>query len=276
MSSVAFIHRGGDFSASYRYRAKIPASMIDNHEVSINEGNADIVVFSKPCDDDIEIAESCKNDGTKVVVDYCDDHFGHEKLGSIYRHMAGLADTIVCNTPVMQDIIHKETGKDSYTINDPYEQERCEPHAVGDRVLWFGHPTNINEIVPWVEKIDELTVCTGPNSKLEGYIQWSEANMKRELDYTNTVLLPGRKNYKSPNRLINAVIAGCFVVTSKHPSAKEFREFMWVGNIPAGLQWRKHFSEDLNALVLAGQDYIEDKFSPKVVGEQWTSLLDSL
>lgn len=277
MSNVAFIHRGGERMASYRYRTMIPAQQLsDDYTVSINEGTADIVVFSKPVEEDIEIAETCRSDGTKVVVDYCDDHFSHKSLGEIYKKMADLADVIVCNTPAMQDVIFEETGKDSETIGDPYEQERAEPHADGPNVLWFGHARNIHEIVPWVDKVENLAVCTGQNSQLTGYVPWSPDNLRTELEYANTVLLPGTVKYKSPNRLVNSIMAGCFVVSSRHPANKEFREFVWVGKIPAGLQWREYFHEDLNSLVSAGQDYIESKYSPTEIGKQWKSLLAGL
>ena len=274
MSNVAFIHRGGEDMASYRYRTQIPAEQLaDDYSVSINSGTADIVVFSKPVEEDIELAETCKNDGTKVVVDFCDDHFNHKSLGKVYRDIAKLADTLVCNSEAMQGVIFHETGRDSSAIDDPYEQERMEPHADGLDVLWYGHQRNLEEIIPFVDKIEELSVCTGKNNKLNGYVTWSLEKQEEELAFANTVILPGKVPYKTPNRLINAIMAGCFVVSKSYP---EFREFAYIGDIMQGLQWRKHFHEDLNELVSAGQDYIEKTYSPNQIGKQWSSLLASL
>ena len=76
MNKVCFIHRGGKEMASYRYRASIPVQALNNKgwEASINEGKAEIVVFSKPCQEDLELAQKICGKA-KIVVDICDNHF---------------------------------------------------------------------------------------------------------------------------------------------------------------------------------------------------------
>ena len=270
--NVAFVHSGNDSMASYRYRTQIPAEQLTQRgefNVTINEGEADVVVFSKPVQTDVGLAEQCKKDGTKIIVDICDDHFDHPVYGAVYRDIIKLSDTVVCPTDYFRKVIFQKTGKNAAIIPDPYEMERMKPHANGDNVLWYGHQVNIPEITPYVGKIDNLSVCTGHNNTLVGYIPWSPESQKAELAYNDIVILPNKNESKSSNRLINAVMAGCFVCANKTMARHEFREFMWIGDIYTGLKWSRAFQSDLNSLISECQDYIERHYSPKLIGDLW-------
>jgi len=272
--NISFIHRGGEGMASYRYRSQIPAAQLaGEHTTSINSGEADVVVFSKPMDGDVELAERCKHNGTHVIVDFCDNHFKHPTQGEIYRKMVALSDTVICNSKDMQNVIYLETGKEAHPIPDPFEQARVAPHADGDAVLWYGHQCNLPEITPWIGKIEDLRVCTGENTILTGYTPWSLESQTAELLDANIVFLPSNTPCKTPNRLINAIMSGCFVVAKNHI---EFREYAWIGVLHTGLRWVRAFRQDLNDRVLAGQDYIEKTYSPEVIGKQWSSMIGGL
>jgi hypothetical protein len=121
-----------------------------------------------------------------------------------------------------------------------------------------------------------VRVVTGPNSANIPYEQWMPEVQTRALAESNIVLLPTRKGveYKSPNRLVNALRSGCFAICSPHPAYKEFRKFVWVGDFATGLIWSAHFVDDLNGLVAEGQSYIE-KFSPANVAKQWAQVLEA-
>lgn len=280
--SIVYVHQGKD-SATFRYRAMLPAkhvSMINGYTASVNTGSADILVLSKPMPTDLSLAEAAKEQGTKIVVDLADDHFKHPLIGKLYADVARHADVITCPTPVMQGRIHAELGRDSHVIPDPYEFDELPPHADGKKFLWFGNKANLGELIPWQDhlKAMDLTVITNKNDKWPDYVPWSLEAMKENLAARNIVLLPSQKGaeYKSANRLINAIRSGCFAVCNWHPAYKEFRQFVWVGNFPTGLRWTMHLQNDLNDLVKAGQDYIREKYSPKTIGSQWAALFDSI
>jgi hypothetical protein len=98
---VSWIHSLGPGAASYRYRAQMPAEQVERitgHKCSLNAGAADVVVFAKPMPDDLQTIRMVKNDGARVVVDFCDDHFDHPTLYAVYRDMAKQADIITCPT----------------------------------------------------------------------------------------------------------------------------------------------------------------------------------
>jgi hypothetical protein len=130
---------------------------------------------------------------------------------------------------------------------------------------------------PYIKDLD-LAIVTDKNTKVPDYIPWSMEAMKENLSSRNIVLLPTMKGaeYKSPNRLVNAMRSGCFVVAQDHPAHREFRKFAWVGNFATGIRWAKHFKDQLNDLVLEGQEYIRERYSPQTIGKKWADLFASM
>lgn len=256
---VVFVHRGVNM-ASYRYRAKIPAEQLGG---TLNGGEADIVVFVKPMLDDFELAKNFKSHGVKIVFDVNDPHFDQP----IYRNMLEIADLVTCASEVTK----LQLGR-GIVIPDPYEENEIKPHTMGKKALWFGHQTNLKDLDAWKPYISSLNVgvLTGKDWSLE-----AQSSALRE---ANIVLLPSRKGveYKTANRLVNSLRAGCFPICSPHPSYEEFRQFIWIGDPHTALQWLSEFSDITDELVLAGQAYIRDRFSPEAIGQKWKQALETL
>lgn len=276
---AVFIHRMGPDFASYRYRAAIPAAEVGG---TVNGGEANVLIFSKPTPDDLVLAKESKAEGIKIVADLGDDHFRHPVWGPIYVEMAKLADVLVTPTENQAGRIMKYISrKVDAVIPDPYEEPLTAPHANGAaRFLWYGNACNLKDLTPYMPFLKDmpLTIVTSANHKEPyDYIHWSPQAQTEQLQAANVVLLPVRKGveYKSPNRLVNALRAGCFVVGSEHPSHQEFRRYVWTGNLMTGVKWAQHFRKELNEIVAEGQVYIE-KFSPANVGKQWVQLLETL
>jgi hypothetical protein len=266
MRSVSFHHPADQTSASYRYRAEMPAKHLG---APVNIGGTEIIVISKPWA--LEQAKIAKKAGITVVVDFCDDHFQHPSFGQMYRDYAKLADYCVCPTEEMRTRIpHKNVA----VIPDPYEMEELEPHATGDSLLWFGHNAGLKALK---YKLPNLTVVTGPNVG-EGMIPYSPERLKEEMAKANIAIFPTVKGheYKSPNRLINALRMGLFPVCDPHPSYTEFKKFIWSTEVPTGVKWCREFRGELNDFVREGQDHIRGKYSPEAIGNQWRDLLEAL
>jgi len=280
MTHAVFVHRSGPSCASYRYRAAIPAQAIG---ATVNGGEAQALIFSKPTPDDLTLAKAMKADGLKIIADFGDDHFNHATWGPVYREMVGLADALVVPTDNMASRITKYFGCTvTAVIPDPYEEPLSTPHANGaSRFLWYGHQINLKELSPWMEYLTDLdlTVVTGENHHWKAdYLKWTPAIQTEQLHRANIVLIPTRKGveYKSANRLVNALRAGCFPVCGDHiPSYHEFRQVAWVGNFSTGIKWAQAEANHLNDLVAEGQEYIK-KFSPETVGAQWRELIDEV
>lgn len=267
MENVVFMHRVGPTMASYRLRAEIPARAIG---ACINEGLADILVLSKPLQGDVDIAKQVVQDGGKVVLDICDPHD--------YSQAAAWAHAITCPTETMRSLIGKTYKHISevHVIPDPYEIKPKTPHVEdATKMLWFGHNRNLRDIQSYSGKFE---ICTGPKST-PPMVPWSEENLAEVLSTSNVVLLPTSPGaeYKSANRLIMAVMAGCFVVAHNHPAYEEFKDFIWVGQFKTGIQWaQSRPSGELNRRVNAAQNYVMANYSPEIIGEKWRALLSSI
>lgn len=269
---ICFVHRGGPQMASFRYRAEIPAKELAKygHEVSINHGRGQLVIFSKPMADDLELARSIKGQ-CHIAVDIADNHFDK---GDLYQKMLEIADTVIVPTEVMAGIVSQRTSKAPWIIGDPYEFERQSPHADGDKTVWFGNRVNFPDIKPYMKYVDRVVT----DIDQEGITFYSPENLRRALSEANLCILPTRPGaeYKTANRLINAVQMGLFPICDTHPSYDEFKDFVWTGGIHTGMRWARHFHTDLNSLVRKCQSYIEETYSPAVIGKQWADLCDSI
>lgn len=279
--NICYVHRGGPAMASYRYRCAIPGKELEKngHSVSFNGGNAHICVFSKPEAADMPIAKDIQEKGCVIVVDIGDNHFAHSVYGPIYAEMLQIADYIVCPTPVMREIMTEFTDKDITVIPDPYDpyQIACrQPHADGEKLLWFGHRVNLYTINPYL-KLDNLQIVTGPG-KIEDTTEWSPETLNKAMHQANKVLLPTTKDHhhKTANRLINSLRAGLFPICDPHPAYDEFKSFVWGNDIMTGVRWSNEYGGDLNELVAEGQAYIEKHYSPEVIGRKWLDLFDSI
>lgn len=253
--------------ASFRYRTQIPADYIG---AAINDGDADIVVFSKPWPEDVDLARYAKADGCKIVVDFCDPHFHLEH----YREMLRLADVKVVASQWSRDHIIK----DAFVIPDPYELPEIEPHADGERHVWFGHKANLKDLDLWWW-IPNLKVVSGPFEEVpDGITFYSPENLIKALTDSNMALFPFRRGseYKSSNRILNAIRMGLFPICGRYPSYEEFKDFCWVSDFHTGYKWAHHNRKNLNSLVCEAQDYIRDRYSPEAIGKQWKSLLESI
>lgn len=91
-----------------------------------------------------------KKQGTRIVVDVCDDHFDHREHGPHLHFLVTAADAVTAATPAMAARIAQASGRDATVIGDPYEGPagvaHFQPPAAGDarplRLCWFGHPVN--------------------------------------------------------------------------------------------------------------------------------------
>ena len=270
MQTVSFIHSAPEL-ASYRYRAAMPAKEIG---AEINDYSRDILVFSKPQVDELNKAEMLVKQLKTIVLDICDDHFGHQYIGPIYRDFLKIASAVSCPTKKMAERIREFTNLPIVVIPDPYEMDEVEPHAEGDKLIWFGHQVNLKAIEPHLN-LPNLTIVTGCNAESSPYVPYSKERLDKEMRLANIALFPTMKGheYKSPNRVINSLRMGLFPVCHKHPSYVEFKRFLWASDVRTGLRWAKEFRSDLNGLVKEGQDYIRDRYSPKAAGDQWRDFL---
>jgi hypothetical protein len=88
--------------------------------------------------------------GVRVVVDICDDHFERPAEGAHQRALIALADEVIASTQAMAESIQRNTGRESRVVTDPVEgprgEPRFEPRFPELRMVWFGHPSNLDGV----------------------------------------------------------------------------------------------------------------------------------
>lgn len=252
---VSFIHWGDKNSASWRYRAKI----VSEGWASLNDFTADTLIFAKPQANELMEMARAKARGAWVIVDFCDDHFDWVH----YQEALRLADAVSCNTEVMAKII-KGHGRDATVIGDPYEYPEAKPHYNGLNLLWYGHAVNkhsLERILPDLEGYNLRVV-----SNFGGAIPWSHETMLEEFARADIVLMPATAEYKSPNRTIEAIRQGCFVVSERDLGIPH----IYIGNILEGIKWTQ--TQDINSLISKAQKFVTDEFTPQILIDKWKTL----
>lgn len=212
------------------------------------------------------MAHSAKALGKRVIVDFCDDHFGRPEYGA----MAKIADAVVAPTFEMARIVKQATGRQVHVIPDPYEFDQVEPHVSGTKLLWFGHAVNyasLERVRPQLAGY-ELSVV----SNVPGAAPWSHERMLRAFAEADIVVLPASAAYKSPNRAIEAIRQGCFVVAEPHPAIELFPG-IWIGDIKEGIEWTKRNNREANSRLSLAQSYVARMFAPLTLALAWRSVI---
>lgn len=166
-------------------------------------------------------------------------------------------------------------------------------------LLWYGYPTNLDTLAilrdqllplarrqPLIVRVmtrrsnEAESLCNELHASCSGRIwwtfaAWSLADMQKALRETDLIVLPSNaesstKAVKSPNRLVNGLWAGRFVVAHPLPSYEEFTEYAWVGeNIADGVRWALENPRESYQRIVRGQEYVEKRYSPFAAAREW-------
>jgi hypothetical protein len=260
--------------ASFRYRCMIPMAELERQGVSTRFGQGDITVFSKHWMPITEL-EMCM---TKVVFDMCDDHFGG-RFDSYYRRAIELADAVVCSTQRLAERVEEETGVVPHVVTDPYEFPKATPQMPSRKVknlFWFGHPTNLPALQNELRRLKDYNLAAV--TEAPGAMPWSYQNMMRGFSQCDAVILPiedkPKKMAKSPNRMVESIRQGRFVVANKMPAYEPYG--MWQGDILQGLEFASLDPEGALDMVHAAQEIVEQLHAPAVVARQWKDVFECL
>ena len=259
---ISFMHCGNESMASYRYRAQMPVHWLD---ADINNPRADVHVYAKPVPQDIDHITRAKSEGKTVIVDICDLHFELE----YYRKAIRMADLVTCSTRWIAEFILEDFGIACAMIPESYEHEESPVHCHGNRLLWFGHASNYDSLQRIRDQLSDfpLTVV----SSVVGCIPWSPENLTQALAEADIVILPETAPYKSANRAIEAIRAGCYVVAEPHPALEGLP--VYVGNLRAGIEWVVNNQQQANQQILEAQAFIRERLSPRILGNAWRTAI---
>lgn len=246
--------------ASYRLRTEIPAQQLG---ATINTGDADIIVFSKPVAEDVEMAKAAKG-RAKIVVDVCDPHD--------YRDILQYADAVTVASEALLELYPL-----AWLVPDPIEGPGNTPHADIDAWSWIGHHSNLPELRKWMSMLPQLhvNVCT-TRGKWDGAFPWSLPMQTYVYAQSGCMLLPASHRFKSNNRLTQALHEGCFVIAGNIPAYAHFRRWAWVGDPTTGVRWVHAHRRMLNEIVAEAQEHVRMHYSANAIGQRWQEVFDSI
>ncbi len=262
--------------ASARYRVLIPATQLGRlgHAVQIAtlpHGPVPASFLQVPCDAMVlsksffpehePLVAAMQARGVKVVADYCDDHFEHPEYAQWFKRLAIMADELVASTAAMAAAIRSHTGREARVITDPVEGRRgapaFSPRLPAVRILWFGHPTNLESLAAKAPELQalasrmpvDLTIITersvesdavlagmaaaSPGRMRGRVVPWTLEGTWKALEQADVVWIPvidsARKAVKSPNRLIESLWAGRLVVADEIPAYAPYSDLVPIG-----------------------------------------------
>lgn len=207
--------------ASNRYRAVIPAQELRRlgHDVQLEPmaswgGSAseqaapDLVVVSKQfgwnnparyeqiASRIVQQLRAVANQGSRIVVDFCDDHFEQPLLGPSWRTLASMAHVCVAGSNELRETVQAHTGAPVVVVGDPISsplqtprvfrpQSRVQSAVQGWlggkralqrlRLVWFGNHSNVAPLFDWAQQLAPfaekqpwwLTVVTTATPEIE-------------------------------------------------------------------------------------------------------------
>lgn len=301
---VNFVSQGNSYLASHRMRIQTPVELlnvgINDHKIEATitseATKADINVFAKHFDQKTNLMgmQMAKKREYFTVFDICDDHFDKEN-GPYYKKMCTLADVLTCNTDRMQKRIEEVMGREVVVIPDPVTFPFVDPEVPEEKtketipqILWFGHATNLKPLQDLVEtkkfpyRVTAVTNAipwTHPNVDLKTWFpNVVEANIKN----FDVVILPTDSDdpyikTKSPNRAVDAIASGKFVVTDNKDIYGDLKDFIFIGGIEEGIKyWQKTSSKTLENKIKKGQKFIKEVYGLDKITDAWLGIFKTL
>lgn len=250
--------------------------------------NADLNVFSKHFDKDENLKEIADGitKGYLTIMDVSDDHFDRER-GVYYSKMCEMADHLTCNSENMQERIYEVTGRLARIVQDPitFPALSFKPYEKGDTpgLLWFGHKAGAFALFPWANASPYgiRAIC---NAKIQHpkvlHTEWGLGVVETEIENYDIVLLPTLSSFpwvkcKSPNRAVDAIQAGKYVITDNPDIYGDLKDYISI--IPQNdgdalrkelLYWQTN-PEEVAAKIKAGKEFIAKKYNDLVVLDGW-------
>lgn len=172
------------------------------------------------------------------------------------------------------------------------------------RLLWYGHPSNLDTLDAFLPDLARLArqipvsldVMTAPQCGAEtlcqrysqgtgsalavNFLPWALVAMWPALDRCDIVVLPSnvnsqRKLVKSPNRLLEALWGGRYVVADPLPSYQGLEQWVWLnGDLITGIRWALANPQEVESRVGRAQEYIQLHHSSEAIADQWQALLE--
>jgi hypothetical protein len=248
--------------------------------------------------------EGQKRMGTKIVLDYTDDHLNFKSpMTSFYEGSLAYINTAITSSTFLADKLKQKSKISVEIIPDAIEVPIFKPKIrenVSRNIFWFGHASNINYLIEFIktfrnmkQKITLFILTNEQGVKIFNQTKfnidknlsiqlglWSIQTMINTSKVCDLIIIPSdpsdpKKAGVSSNRLITALALGLPTAASVMDSYKEYNQYFT--NI-----YSEKFIElidnpdKFHHQVLEAQNRIVPQFTQEAIGQKWINFFEKL
>ena len=268
-------------------------------EQTLDNINAKILILFKAFDKGlVALAKSAKRRGIKIVSVFDDWYLENIERTNFNLPLAELSDLIVVKTKVAALEIKNHFKINALVIPDSIRFKKNKIFKNNNKKLdlcWFGTRNNHDTLISELKKIEilkipvRINVVTNLIDELKKdvadlniknhdirYKAWHE-NANLDIVESEIVILPYTEDVKrlvkSSNRIIDSLNLGRFTIMSPVSQFREFKDFVYYGDICEGIRWFKDNKELAKQITLKGQKYVDKNYSIEFISNKWKKIL---
>jgi len=215
--------------------------------------------------------EGQKRMGTKIVLDYTDDHLNFKSpMTSFYEGSLAYINTAITSSTFLADKLKQKSKISVEIIPDAIEVPIFKPKIrenVSRNIFWFGHASNINYLI----EFKNLSIQLG---------LWSIQTMINTSKVCDLIIIPSdpsdpKKAGVSSNRLITALALGLPTAASVMDSYKEYDQYFTDIDSEKFIELIDN-PDKFHHQVLEAQNRIVPQFTQEAIGQKWINFFEKL
>ena len=248
--------------------------------------------------------EEQKRMGTKIVLDYTDDHLNFKSpMTSFYEGSLAYINTAITSSTFLADKLKQKSKISVEIIPDAIEVPIFKPKIRENdsrNILWFGHASNINYLIEFINTFKNMkqktTIFILTNEQGVNIFNQTKFNIDKSLSIQlglwsiqamiNTskvcdlIIIPSdpndpKKAGVSSNRLITALALGLPTAASVMESYKEYNEYFTDIDSEKFIELIDN-PDKFHLQVLEAQNRIIPQFTQEAIGQKWINFFEKL
>jgi hypothetical protein len=248
--------------------------------------------------------EEQKKMGTKILLDYTDDHLNFKSpMTSFYERSLTYINTAITSSAFLADKLKQKSKISVEIIPDAIEVPIFKPKIREDdsrNILWFGHASNINYLIEFINIFKNMkqktTLFILTNEQGVNIFNQTKFNIDKSLSIQlglwsiqamintskvcDVIIIPSdpsdpKKAGVSSNRLITALALGLPTAASVMESYKEYDQYFTDIDTEKFIELIDN-PDKFHNQVLEAQDKIIPQFTQEAIGQKWINFFEKL
>ena len=266
---------------------------------TLNNIDARVLILLKAFDKGLlKLAKEAKKRGIKIICVFDDWHSQDISRTNYNLPLAILSDLVIVKTNSAAYEIESNFKIRCKIIPDPVRFKKNKIYLKNSNKLnicWFGTHNNHDTIINELKKLKKIPISLNitiisnyigelkkkvsllniSNLKIDLREWHKDANL--DIIKSEIVILPypndKQRLVKSSNRIIDSLNLGRFTILSPVPQFKEFKDFVYFGDIMEGILWFKDNEIAAKEKTILGQKYVDQYYSLEFVSKKWKKIL---